>query len=131
MLEKKLRVIGVDPAEMHESLMKQKHFTHWRMRGNEIRKSHLRGVKWLTADLNVAPAYTLSTVGDIVTNQNVRIAGILLTIKLPEWSLAEQIHEHLKEVKSWGYKFIRARQMSHNRQEYCLCALRKKEDSQS
>ena len=54
------------------------------MRGSEIKKPRLRGVKWLTADLNVAPDYTLDTVEEIVINQHVRIAGLLLTIKLPE-----------------------------------------------
>lgn len=124
LLEISLRVIGVDPAEMHESLLANKKFTHWRMRGSEIKKTRLRGVKWLTADLNVAPDYTLDTVEEIVTNQHVRIAGLLLTIKLPEWELAAKIPKHLARVKSWGYKSVRARQLSHNRQEYCLCALR-------
>jgi 23S rRNA (cytidine2498-2'-O)-methyltransferase len=119
-----LKVIGVDPAEMHETLLAEKKFTHWRMRGSEVKKTSLRGVKWLTADLNVAPDYTLDTVEDIVTNQHVRIAGLLLTIKLPEWDLAAKLPKHLARVKSWGYKSIRARQLSHNRQEYCLCALR-------
>jgi len=124
LLELGLKVIGVDPAEMHETLLAEKKFTHWRMRGSEIKKTRLRGVKWLTADLNVAPDYTLDTVEEIVTNQHVRIAGLLLTIKLPEWDLAAQIPEHMARVKSWGYKSVRARQLSHNRQEYCLCALR-------
>jgi 23S rRNA (cytidine2498-2'-O)-methyltransferase len=124
LLEMNLRVIGVDPAEMHDSLLANKKFTHWRMRGSEIKKTRLRGVKWLTADLNVAPDYTLDTVEEIVTNQHVRISGLLLTIKLPEWELAAKIPKHLARVKSWGYKSVRARQLSHNRQEYCLCALR-------
>ncbi len=55
LLELGLKVIGVDPAEMHETLLAEKKFTHWRMRGSEIKKTRLRGVKWLTADLNVAP----------------------------------------------------------------------------
>ncbi len=124
LLEMGLKVIGVDPAEMHESLLANKKFSHWRMRGSEIKKTRLRGVKWLTADLNVAPDYTLDTVEEIVTNQHVRIAGLLMTIKLPEWELAAKIPKHLARVKSWGYKSVRARQLSHNRQEFCLCALR-------
>ncbi len=124
LLEMGLKVIGVDPAEMHESLLTEKKFTHWRMRGSELKKTRLRGVKWLTADLNVAPDYTLDTVEEIVTNQHVRIAGLLLTIKLPEWELAAKIPKHISRVKSWGYKSVRVRQLSHNRQEYCLCALR-------
>jgi 23S rRNA (cytidine2498-2'-O)-methyltransferase len=121
-----LNVIGVDPAAMHESLLKNRRFTHWRMRGHEIKKNRLAGVKWLTADLNVDPEYTLNTVEEIVTNQHVRIAGLILTIKLPEWKLATDVEKHLEQVRSWGFRFVRARQMSHNRQEYCIAALRKK-----
>ncbi|MGC4001709.1 MAG: SAM-dependent methyltransferase [Pirellulales bacterium] len=132
LLKAGFRVIGVDPAEMHEKVLAEKHFEHWRMRGNEIRKTRLRGVKWLTADLNVAPEYTLDTVEEIVTNQNVRMNGLILTIKLQDWDLAAGIPEHLTRVRDWGYRTVRARQLSRNRQEYCLYAYRTKlEDARS
>ncbi len=119
-------MIGVDPAKMHPTVLANKRFKHWQMRGHEFKKTRLRGVKWLTADLNVDPEHTLDTVESIVTNQNVRISGLMLTLKLSDWKLAGEIAEHIKQVRSWGFRSVRARQMSHNRQEYCIAALRKK-----
>jgi len=125
LLQAGLKVIGVDPAEMSPALLAESKFTHWRMRGTEIRKSHCRDVKWLTADVNAAPGYTLDVVEGIVTNQHVKAAGLLLTIKLPEWELAGELPQNVERIRSWGFEWIRARQMSHNRQEYCLAALRR------
>ena len=48
----------------------------------------LRKVRWLTADMNVAPTYTLDTVEAIVTHREVHIEGLLLTLKLMDGTLA-------------------------------------------
>ena len=75
--------------------------------------------------MNVAPNYTLDVVEGIVTHPEVRIRGLLLTLKLIEWDLAEQVPEYLDRVRSWGYQLVRARQLQHNRQEVCIAALRR------
>jgi 23S rRNA (cytidine2498-2'-O)-methyltransferase len=124
LLQAGLKVIGVDPAEMAPQILAEPKFTHWRMRGGEIRKSHCRDVKWITADVNAAPGYTLDVVEGIVSNRHVQAAGLLLTIKLTTWEMAAELPELLDRVRSWGFAWIRARQLSHNRQEYCLAALR-------
>ncbi|MDX1961928.1 MAG: SAM-dependent methyltransferase [Pirellulales bacterium] len=119
-----LRVIGVDPAQMDERVLAERKFKHWRRRGHEIRKTALRGVRWITADINVTPQYTLDTIGGIVTNQHVRAEGLILTLKLPDYRLAAELPDFLATVKSWGYAHVQARQLSHNRQECCVAALR-------
>lgn len=119
-----LQVIGVDPAEMAPAVLDHPRFTHIRKRGHEARRREFRKARWLVADMNVAPSYTLDTVESIVTHPEVDLRGMLLTLKLLEWELADELPEQLERVRSWGYDDVRARQLQHNRQEVCLAALR-------
>jgi len=120
-----LKVIGIDPANMDPLVLANPNFTYWKKRGADIRRREFRPVRYLTADINVAPSYTLDTVEAIVTHPEVKIHGLLLTLKLLEWKLAEQLPEFLDRVRSWGYGQVRARQLHHNRQEVCVAASRK------
>ncbi|MCE5269313.1 MAG: hypothetical protein LLG00_15660 [Planctomycetaceae bacterium] len=118
-------VTGVDPAEMAPSVLANPHFTHVRRRSPQVRRREFRKIRWLTADMNVAPNYTLDAVEAIVTHPEVSIRGLLLTLKLPHWELAERVPEYMERVRSWGYNVVRARQLQYNRQEICLAALQK------
>ncbi len=72
--------------------------------------------------MNVAPQYTLDAVESIVTHEAVRVAGLLLTLKLPDWSLVPEIPGYLARIRSWGYAEVAARQLHHNRHEFCVAA---------
>lgn len=122
LLARGLRVIGIDPAEVDPRVIAEPRFTWIRKRGHEVRVRDLRRVRWLTADLNVAPGYTLETVERIVTHPDCWIRGLLLTLKLPDWNLADEIPAWLNRVRSWGYPDVRARHLHHNRQEICVAA---------
>ncbi len=122
LLEKGLKVIGIDPATMDERVLAHQKFTHLQKRGHEVRKREFRAVRWLTADINIAPEYTLDTVAAIVSHPAVKIEGLLLTLKLLEWKLADEVPTYLERVRSWGYQQVAARQLSHNRQEICIAA---------
>ena len=124
LLERGAHVLGVDPAEVDPRVATHANFSHLKMRGADVRRRTFRGIRYLAADLNVAPELTLATVEDIVTHSSVEITGVLLTLKLLEWSLANNIPEYLARVRGWGYPDVRARQLSHNRQEFCVAALR-------
>lgn len=121
-----LKVIGVDPAAMPEVLLADPHFHHLRKRASDVRRNVFRPVKWLFADMNVAPQYTLDAVESIATSRHAQPRGLLLTLKLLEWELAEETPAYLERIRSWGFPFVRARQLQHNRQEVCVAALRKK-----
>jgi len=75
--------------------------------------------------MNVAPNYTLEAVEQIVTHPQVNVRGMLITLKLLDWKLAEQVPEYLDRVRSWGFNVVRARQLRYNRQEVCVSALKK------
>ncbi|MCC7085495.1 MAG: hypothetical protein IT427_10855 [Pirellulales bacterium] len=120
-----LRVIGIDPADMDAAVLAHSNFTHLKMRGADVRRKIFRGVRYLAADLNVAPQYTLDTVESIVTHPEVNIRGLILTLKLLQWQLADDIPQYLDRIRSWGYGRVRARQLHHHRQEACVVASRK------
>jgi 23S rRNA (cytidine2498-2'-O)-methyltransferase len=122
LLSRGLKVVGIDPAEMDPRVLAHSKFTHVQKRGHEVRRREFRNIRWLAADINVAPEYTLKTVEDIVTHPGLSIEGLLLTLKLLDWKLADEIPAYVERVRSWGYERVFARQLSHNRQEVCLAA---------
>ncbi len=126
LLERGLNVTGIDPAEMDPRLVDHPRFTHTRKRAVEVRRREFRDTRWLVADSSVAPKHTLDSVEAIVTHSDVNIRGLLLTLKLLDWKLAEEIPQYLRRVQSWGYRYVKARQLSFNRQEICVMALRRR-----
>ncbi|TVS14153.1 MAG: SAM-dependent methyltransferase [Planctomycetaceae bacterium] len=126
LLDRGLIVTGIDPADMSPVVLQHPNFTHIKARGADLKRREFRRVKWLVADANVAPNHTLDTVEHIVTHRQVDIQGILLTLKLIDWHLADQIPEYLQRIRSWGYPLVRARQLAFNRQEFTVVALRRR-----
>jgi 23S rRNA (cytidine2498-2'-O)-methyltransferase len=122
LLDAGARVTGIDPAEMEPSLLTHPHFNHWRGRSKQVKRRAFREFRILACDANVAPNYTLDTVEAIVTYPTSRFRALVLTIKMPEWELAQSIPEHIERVRSWGFSHVAARQLAHNRREYCLVA---------
>ncbi|MGI9457103.1 MAG: SAM-dependent methyltransferase [Aeoliella sp.] len=118
-------VLGIDPAEVEEPLASHPRFQHLRKRAAEVRRAELAEAKWLAADLNVAPQYTLDAVEEIVTHPANSIRGLVLTLKLASWELGtpEQLRKVVERIRSWGFRDVRLRQLVHNRRELCLVAL--------
>ena len=125
LLNRGFHVIGVDPAEVDELVDANPHFLHVRKRSSEVRRAEFAPARWLAADLNVAPQYTLDAVEDVVSHPSTSIRGLVLTLKLADWTVAtpEKLTEYVKRVRSWGFQDVRLRQLHHNRHELCLVAL--------
>ncbi len=126
LLEIGARVIAIDPAEMEPSIEEHPKLTFIRRRGHEVRKRDFSNVRWLLADLNMAPKYTLDTVRDIVTHDAVNVSGLLLTLKHDDWKLIERVGEYIETVKAMGFQVVRTRQLAFNRREFCLIAIKDK-----
>lgn len=122
LLKRGLRVTGIDPADMDEALKNHPYFRHIRARAKDLKRGTFSGFKWLTADASVAPKYTLDTVEAILKHDKVRIEGMLLTLKLSDWKIADHIPEFHKRIRSWGYANVRSRQLAFNRREICVAA---------
>ncbi len=124
LLDRGMIVVGVDPAEVDPKVAEHPRFAHARRRVKELPTKWLREVQWLAADMNVAPTYTLDAVEGVLAHRASTIRGLVLTLKLSDWSAAEHLQEHADRVRSWGYRDVRLRQLAFNRREVCLVALR-------
>ncbi len=122
LLRRGLRVLGIDPAQVHPTVANHPHFVHIRRKARYVKRRIFRRVRWLFADMNVTPNYTLDVVEDIVTRPDVNIWGMLLTLKLTDWKLVDQAPRYIRRVQSWGYPVVRMRQLHHHRRELCLMA---------
>ncbi|WP_347243184.1 SAM-dependent methyltransferase [Thermogutta sp.] len=123
LLDRGYEVLGVDPAEMHPAVLSHPKFTHLRRRTTQAPRRAFRKIRWLAADINAAPNYTLDAVESLVTYPQINVRGMILTLKLPEWSLADKIPEYLERIRGWGYNVVRARHLWYNKQEICVAAL--------
>lgn len=131
LLDRGATVIAVDPADLDELIASHPNLRHLKKRGKHVRKTELADARWLLVDVNVAPNYTLDTAEEIVTSAKTNIRGLILTMKLTDWSLAEHIEGYRQRVRNWGFKVIRTRQLAFNRHEFCLLALRNRYDARS
>ena len=124
LLENNFQVIGIDPAQMHTSVLEHPKFTHVRNRVSEMRRSGFSNVKWIMSDSTVTPTYTLDSVEHIVTRDDVNIRGMLLTLKLTNWELVKELPQYLDRIRGWGYQYIRTRQLAFNRREICVAVMK-------
>jgi 23S rRNA (cytidine2498-2'-O)-methyltransferase len=124
LLEYKLKIIGIDPAEMDPVIAQHEDFRHIRKRGRDVRRRELSDARWLFSDSNVTPKQTLDTIADIVGHASVHVQGMLITLKMPDWKLAAELPEYLNQIRSWGYQYVKPRHLAFNRQELCIVAMR-------
>jgi 23S rRNA (cytidine2498-2'-O)-methyltransferase len=122
LLDRGCEVLGVDPAEVDPRVLAHPNFRQLRSRARQVRRRDLSKVRWLVADMNVAPTCTLDAVEEIVLHPRVNVRGMLLTLKLTDWSLAARLPEWILRIRGWGYNLVRPRQLVHNRQEICVAA---------
>jgi 23S rRNA (cytidine2498-2'-O)-methyltransferase len=126
LLDRGLFVTGIDPANVDPAVLEHPRFRHLRKRGKEVQRKEFLGVRWLVADMNIAPEATLETAESIAGHPGLTIRGMILTLKLSEWSDANRLPELAARVRSWGFRDVRLRQLVSGGQEVCLVALRRK-----
>ncbi len=124
LLDLGMKVTGIDPAEMDPSVLENPNFEHVRLRSLQVKRRFFSKFQWLVCDANVAPSYTLETVEAIVNYPTSKIEGLIMTLKLSDWDRADEWHEHVDRVRSWGYSKVEVRQLAFNRREFCLAAQR-------
>jgi 23S rRNA (cytidine2498-2'-O)-methyltransferase len=119
LLERGIVVTGIDPAEMDPTVLGHPGFTHLRARAKDVKRSVFRDCRWLVMDANVAPNYTLDTLDGLLTQAGVRPQGLVLTLKLTDWKLAEKLPAVAERIRRHGYRRVRMRQLAFNAQEIC------------
>ena len=116
LLQQGVKVSGVDPGAIHPTVLAHPRFTHIRSRIKDAKRSLLRDVQWITADMNVAPNYTLDVLEELVA-QIPTVRGLLFTLKLIRWNLADKLPMLLDRIRTWRFSDVRAKQLVFNRQE--------------
>ncbi|RMF44127.1 MAG: SAM-dependent methyltransferase [Planctomycetota bacterium] len=124
LVETGLQVVGIDPAEMDPLILGHPGFEHWRGKSSAIKRRRYAQFRWLAADMNVAPNYTLDAVGDIVQYPTSQFQGLILTLKLSSYDLAQHFDAYRARVHEWGFRRVDIRQLAFNRREVCLVAER-------
>jgi 23S rRNA (cytidine2498-2'-O)-methyltransferase len=120
LLELGMRVIGVDPAEMDPRIDQHRNFQHIRARGGDLPRRQFRGAKWLLVDSNVRPDQTLTTIENIVTHRQSDFVGLLVTLKIGDYSSASLIESWFERIVSWKPTQVQVRQLARNRCEVCF-----------
>ena len=122
LLERGLVVTGIDPAEMDPAVLAHPNFTHLRARAKDVKRSVFRDCRWFVMDANVAPNYALDTLDGLLVQAGVRPKGLVLTLKLTDSKLAENLPAIAERIRAHGYRRVRMRQLAFNRQEVCAVA---------
>ena len=120
LLELGLRVIGVDPAEMDPRINQHPNFQHIRARGGDLPRRQFRGAKWLLVDSNVRPDQTLTTIENIVTHRQSDFVGLLITLKIGDYSSASLIDTWFDRIVRWKPSHVQVRQLARNKCEVCF-----------
>lgn len=126
LLELGARVIAVDPAELDPRIATHPQLVHLRRRGRDVRRRDLARVQWLLCDANITPRAAMNMLEPLVTDRRVRLSGILVTLKLRDYSMASEIAEHVARARSWGFPHVKTRQLAFGRREVCLVAMQKR-----
>jgi 23S rRNA (cytidine2498-2'-O)-methyltransferase len=121
LLQRGLRVVGVDPADMAPAVASHPSFTHVQVKLGDLRREQLpKRVDWLFVDVNLAPAVALHQLRRIVSTLRSTLKGGLITLKLNNWRMASEIPAFLKRLQGMGFSEVHATQLAHNRQEVCV-----------
>jgi 23S rRNA (cytidine2498-2'-O)-methyltransferase len=124
LLARGVTLLGIDPAEVDERMSEYPGFSHIRKRAADMKRRDFREVRWLFLDANIAPQSALDEIEPIISHESVHIRGMLLTLKLVDSRIADAIPDYLERVRSWGFEYVRSRQLAFSRREFCIAAMR-------
>ncbi len=126
MLNRGMRVIGVDPAEMAPCVTEFRgvpgaSFTHLPVSVNAItRKDVPAWLDLLVSDMNLAPPIALRQVERI--QSYVHAQALIITVKINDPAMQMRIDDFIKHVRHFAPEPVRATQLPANRSEICIVA---------
>jgi 23S rRNA (cytidine2498-2'-O)-methyltransferase len=128
LLRRGLEVVGVDPGDMAPSVLgfvgpAGNRFQHLRTTLAALRREALPPrVDWLLLDVNLAPQVALHALRRLVATLRRDLRGVILTLKLNDWGMADAVPDLVARVGAMGLGPARATQLPANRQEICVVA---------
>lgn len=124
LLERGLYVVGIDPGEMHPSLLQKwpDRFKYIHRLAEEVDLSRLSDVDWLFMDMNIPPDRAIYLAEPYIEHFRDTLKGIIFTLKLNDWAYVSYLDELEQQIARMGFRNIRMRQLAFNKQELCLVA---------
>ena len=126
MLNRGMRVIGVDPAEMAPCVtdfhgVPGASFKHLPVSVNAItRKDVPSWIDLLVSDMNLAPTIALRQVERI--QSYVHAQALIITVKINDPAMQMRINDFIQHVRHFAPEPVRATQLPANRSEICIVA---------
>jgi 23S rRNA (cytidine2498-2'-O)-methyltransferase len=118
LLERRARVIAVDPARMDEKLQSDKRLRH--VQGDAFKFTPSEPADWLFCDMVWRPIEVARMLGRWARQRNTRM--LVSNFKLPMKRKIEMLQEIKSTLSESGFTSIRTRQLYHDRDEITLTA---------
>lgn len=118
LLERRARVIAVDPARMDEKLQNDRRLRH--IQGDAFKFTPDEPVDWLLCDMVWRPIEVARMLGRWARLRNTRM--LVSNFKLPMKRKVEMLQEIKRTLSEAGFTSIRTRQLYHDRDEITLTA---------
>ncbi len=120
LLERRARVLAVDPARLDPLLAKRNGITH--LRADAFRFEPEDNADWLLADMAWRPLEAAALYGKWARRGWARM--LIANIKLPMRKKAEYLLRVKDILESSGWRSFRARQLYHDREEVTVACVR-------
>ncbi len=120
LLENDCQVVGIDPAEMAQSILSSKNFFHLKKPIQEVESLGNKKVDWLVVDLNLPPAISIKESLRLIRPFSRKIKGCLFNIKTGDLAHVKEIEWHLKKFKEFGFRKVEAVQLPSHRREFMV-----------
>lgn len=127
LLQRGLRVVGIDPGRMDPRVLHHPRYEHISKPVNQVPRETLPDrIQWLLLDMNVSPSVSLFAVDRLATRMREHLLGVLLTLKLNQWKIADELPYMMEHLRAMGMVKLRATQLPRNRQEIFVYGLTRK-----
>jgi 23S rRNA (cytidine2498-2'-O)-methyltransferase len=133
LVERGIEVLGVDPGAMDPRVeaaaraareaAQRGSFRHLAEPVGALKRADLpRPLHWIVSDMNLAPRVVLRYVERAVGPSRGTLLGAIVTLKLNEPAMIDELPELAERLRSMGFARVRLAQLPSNRQELCALA---------
>lgn len=123
LLEQDMIVLGVDPADMDQRVLKNINFKHIRRPFETLKEEDFKGdVDWIVSDINLPPTVVLKEVYRLLTFMEPR--GLVLTLKMNEMKHLDVVAAVREQVRKLGFKKVDLKYLPSHKKEIALIAQR-------
>ena len=125
MVQRGIRVTGVDNAEMSETLLNHPLFTHIKEPMQKVRDEHIpRPCHLLISDVNVMPSLAMAQIKRFMALRP-GIKNVFYTLEIGSKIKVPEILSHIQTFKRFGFREVGVTQLPSNKSEILLYGKRK------